>query len=111
MASNDGYGTAACVDRSAAATSEVIARLLAELGCPADRDMATLILAGILHDTEGLRVPETSAFTLRLTADLVEAGADIAAVTRELFGRRPLAALHLWGRVQAASKRRSGGAS
>ena len=98
-ASNDGYGTAACIDRSAAATSEVIARLLAELGCPADRDMATLILAGILHDTDGLRVPETSASTLRLTADLVEAGADIAAVTRELFGRRPLAALHLWGRV------------
>jgi len=98
-ASNDAYGSATCIDRSAAATSEVVARLVGELGCPPDLDMATLLLAGILHDTDGLRVPETSAATLRLTADLVEAGAEIAAITRELFARRPLTALHLWGRV------------
>jgi bifunctional oligoribonuclease and PAP phosphatase NrnA len=97
--SNDGYGTASCIDHSAAATSEVVARLLGELDCTPDREMATLLLAGILHDTDGLRVPETSASTLRLTAELMDAGADIAAITRQLFARRPLAALRLWGGV------------
>ena len=100
--SNNGYGTNPCIDPSAAATSEVVARLVCELGGPLDRDMATLLLAGILHDTDGLRVPETSASTMRLTADLMEAGADIAAITRELFARRPLAALRLWGRVASS---------
>ena len=108
-ASNDGYGTATCIDRSAAATSEVVARLVAELDCPPDRDMATLLLAGILHDTDGLRVPETSASTLRLTADLMEAGAEIAVITRELFARRPLAALHLWGHVASSLETSIGG--
>ena len=108
-ASNDGYGTATCIDRSAAATSEVVVRLVAELGCPPDRDMATLLLAGILHDTDGLRVPETSASTLRVTADLMDAGAEIAAITRELFARRPLAALHLWGRVASGLETSIGG--
>jgi len=99
-ASNDGYGSVACIDRSAAATSEIVARLvISELACPPDADVATLLLAGILHDTDGLRVPETSAATLRRAADLVEAGAQIAAISRELFARRPLAALRLWGRV------------
>lgn len=98
-ASNNGYGSAICIDRSAAATSEVVARLVAELGCPLDLEIATLLLAGILHDTDGLSVPETSAATLRLAADLVDAGAELNTINRELFGRRPLAALHLWGRV------------
>lgn len=98
-ASNNGYGTSTCIDRSAAATSEVVARLVEELGVPLDSDIATLLLAGILHDTDRLSAPETSSATLRLTADLVEAGADINAISRELFARRPLAALHLWGRV------------
>lgn len=101
-ASNNGYGTATCIDRSAAATSEVVARLIGELDCAPDLDMATLLLAGILHDTDGLSVPETSAATLRLTADLVEAGAEIHAISRALFARRPLAALNLWGRVASS---------
>ena len=98
-ASNSGYGTSTCIDRSAAATSEIVARLIRELECPVDLEMATLLVAGILHDTGGLSVPETSAATLRLTADLVDAGAEIHAISRALFARRPLAALHLWGRV------------
>jgi phosphoesterase RecJ-like protein len=97
--SNDRYGTAVCVDPSAAATSEVVARLVVQLGCRPDPEMATLLLAGILHDTDGLRTPETSTATLRLSADLVDAGADMRLISRELFGRRPVAALRLWGRV------------
>lgn len=97
--SNSGYGAVNCIDPTAAATSEIVARLIETLGCELSPDMAKLLLAGILHDTDGLRVPETSASTLRLTADLVDAGADIGTTHRELFSQRPLAALHLWGRL------------
>jgi phosphoesterase RecJ-like protein len=107
--SNDGYGTVSCIDHSAAATSEIVARLLQEMDCQPDQEVATLLLAGILHDTNGFRVPETSASTLRLTADLIEAGADIAAISDELFARRPLAALRLWGGVASTLETAIGG--
>lgn len=97
--SNDGYGTVPCLDRAAAATSEIVARLVRALGCVPDRVSATLLLAGVIHDTDGLRAAGTSAATLRLAADLVEAGADIADINRSLFAQRPTAALRLWGRV------------
>jgi len=97
--SNSGYGAFVCIDHEAAATSEIVARLIGALGLDPDRDTAVLLLAGILHDTDGLRVPETSAATLRLTADLVDAGADLGSIHRSLFSQRPLSALRLWGRV------------
>lgn len=97
--SNRGYGAVNCIDPTAAATSEIVARLIQKVGCELTPDMAKLLLAGILHDTDGLRVPETSASTLRLTADLVDAGADIGTTHRALFSQRPLAALRLWGSV------------
>jgi phosphoesterase RecJ-like protein len=107
--SNSGYGAVNCIDRAAAATSEIVARLIENLGCELTPDMAKLLLAGILHDTDGLRVPETSASTLRLTAALVDAGADIGTTHRELFSQRPLAALHLWGRVASGLESELGG--
>ncbi|MEO6577407.1 MAG: bifunctional oligoribonuclease/PAP phosphatase NrnA [Candidatus Limnocylindria bacterium] len=97
--SNGGYGAIVCIDHQAAATSEIVARLIGALGLEPDREMAVLLLAGILHDTDGLRVPETSASTLRLTADLVDAGADLGSIHRSLFSQRPISALLLWGRV------------
>lgn len=100
--SNSRYGSVECIDPAAAATSEIVARLISELGCAWDTDSATLLLAGILHDTEGLRVPETSAATLRLAADLTEAGAALGAINQALFARRPLPALRLWGLVATA---------
>jgi bifunctional oligoribonuclease and PAP phosphatase NrnA len=97
--SNAGYGTINCIDVDAAASSEIVARVISELQIPPSRDVAVLLLAGILHDTDGLRSPETSAATLRLVADLVEHGASIGDVSRALFGRRPAAAVRLWGHV------------
>jgi phosphoesterase RecJ-like protein len=97
--SNSRYGIVACIDPAAAATSEIVAHLITELDCAWDKDSATLLLAGILHDTDGLRVPETSATTLRLAADLAEAGAELGAINQALFARRPLPALRLWGLV------------
>lgn len=97
--SNPGYGTINCLDHEAAASSVIVARLIRELGTPFTHDIAVQLLAGILHDTDGLRTPETSAETLRLVADLVDAGASLGAVHAALFGRRPAAALRLWGHV------------
>ena len=97
--SNSRYGSVGCIDPTAAATSEIVAHLITELDRAWDSDSATLLLAGILHDTDGLRVPETSASTLRLAAELAEAGAALGAINQALFARRPLPALRLWAMV------------
>lgn len=107
--SNSGYGAVACVDDDAAATSEVVAELIHRLAGAPDRDGADLLLAGILHDTDGLRAPGTDAGTLRLVAELVDAGGDLCAVANQLFGQRPIGALRLWGGVMATLELALGG--
>jgi phosphoesterase RecJ-like protein len=97
--SNAGYGTINCVDAEAAASSEIVSKLISRLVDTPSQDAAVLLLAGILHDTDALRSPETSPATLRLVADLAELGASIGAISRALFGQRSAAAVRLWGHV------------
>jgi phosphoesterase RecJ-like protein len=107
--SNNGIGVARLVDPAAAATCELVALLLPELGVPIDREIATALLAGIVQDTHTFAHPNATPRTLRVAADLLEAGADLHAINRAVYADKPFSTLALWGLILAGIGQRSDG--
>lgn len=97
------------VDPTAAATAEIVAAIIAELGVTLAGDVATCCYAGLVTDTGRFTNDATTPSALRLAADLVAAGVDVVALNRALFGALGFDELHLLGRVLAAARREPGG--
>jgi bifunctional oligoribonuclease and PAP phosphatase NrnA len=86
---NPGFGEIQVLDPGAEATVVLAHRVLVELGVPVDADVARCLYAGLVTDTRGFRTAGPAAY--RLGAELVEAGADPAALTRTLMDSHPFA--------------------
>jgi bifunctional oligoribonuclease and PAP phosphatase NrnA len=100
--SNDGTEAGeAWVDADAAATCEMVALLMADLGVTIDTDIATVLTAGVVQDTHTFSHPNATPRTLRVGADLVEAGAPLSAIHRSIYADKPFSTLVLWGRILA----------
>src|SRR5687768_3784494 len=103
--SNDGEGASvAWVDPDAAATCEMVALLIPDLGIEIDADIATLLTAGIVQDTHTFSHPNATPRTLRVAADLIEAGAPLSAIHRSIYADKPFSTLALWGRILAGAR-------
>jgi phosphoesterase RecJ-like protein len=96
---NDRFGAVNVVDPTAAATCQVLFTTLPSLGVSLDVDLATALLTGIVRDSHGFSDPSTSGDTMRITAELVDAGAPLALIHRRVISELPLPALALWGRL------------
>ena len=108
--SNDGAEAAiAWVDAEAAATCEMVALLVPDLGVEVDADIATVLLAGIVQDTHTFAHPNATPRTLRVAASLVEAGAPLSAIHRSIYADKPFSTLALWGRILAGATERHDG--
>ena len=108
--SNDGGEAAvAWVDADAAATCEMVALLLPDLGIDLDEPIATVLAAGIVQDTHTFAHPNATPRTLRVMADLVAAGAPLHALHRAIYADKPFSTMALWGRMlNAIGQRRDG---
>jgi phosphoesterase RecJ-like protein len=99
---HDDIGDVVVRDTSAAATGEVVVRLIEELGLDAiPEGAATPIYAAIVSDTGGFRYATTRPETLRLGARLLEAGVDPWHVAYQLFERWETARLRLLSAIIA----------
>jgi phosphoesterase RecJ-like protein len=108
--SNDGTGVSvAFVDADAAATCEMVALLLPDLGVPLDLDTATVLAAGIVQDTHTFSHPNATPRTLRVMADLVAAGAPLSRLHKAIYADKPFATMALWGRMLNGIGERRGG--
>ena len=108
--SNDGTeASVAWVDANAAATCEMVALLIPELGVAIDEPIATVLTAGIVQDTHTFSHPNATPRTLRVAAGLVEAGAPLSAIHRSIYADKPFSTLALWGRILAGAVERHGG--
>jgi phosphoesterase RecJ-like protein len=108
--SNDGEGASvAWVDPAAAATCEMVALLIPDLGLEIDAEIATLLTAGIVQDTHTFSHPNATPRTLRVAADLMEAGAPLSAIHRSIYADKPFGTLALWGRMMAGIAQRCDG--
>jgi bifunctional oligoribonuclease and PAP phosphatase NrnA len=98
--SNDGgEAGVAWVDAEAAATCEMVAMLLPDLGVPLDEPIATVLAAGIVQDTHTFAHPNATPRTLRVMADLVAAGAPLHRLHRAIYADKPFSTMALWGRM------------
>jgi phosphoesterase RecJ-like protein len=83
------FGTMRLVDAGAAATAELIADLIDELGVSFDAAIATCLYAGLASDTGSFRYAATSPGSHRLAARLLEAGARHDTISMLLWDSRP----------------------
>ena len=101
--SNDGSeASVAWVDADAAATCEMVALLLPDLGVALDGEIATVLTAGIVQDTHTFSHPNATPRTLRVAADLLEAGAPLSAIHRSIYADKPFRTLALWGKIMGS---------
>ncbi len=91
---NDNYADFNYV-KKAAATGELIYRLLTELKVPVSRDVAACLYAAISTDTGNFSYSNTTPDTLRVTAELLDAGIDLPDLSRRLFRTVPFKKLKL----------------
>lgn len=105
----DPFGQIQVVDRTAAATGELVYGLLQELDVRLTPEIATCLLAAILTDTGSYRFSNVTAETFRISAELVEAGAHPAPLYEAVYGSRPYAASKLLGRLMESLQRSEDG--
>ncbi len=96
-ASNDRFGATNLVDATSAASAELVSRVIDALEILWTPEMATAALVGIMTDTGSFQFPSTDARALERAARLRAAGADLQAITYNIFRNKRFEAIRLWG--------------
>jgi len=94
---NEYYAAMNWVEPGSSATCEILTDHFPEWGLPLTPAIAEALLAGILIDTIGFKTPNVTKKTLRLTADLIENGANLSALYKQALDTHRFEALRYWG--------------
>jgi len=94
---NLSFATLNLVDEEAVATSEILAQNLPEWGFPLPQGSVDALLTGILTDTIGFRTSNMRARTLRIAADLMDAGGNLPELYWKALLQKSFNAVRLWG--------------
>lgn len=86
------------VDAKAAATAQIIYSLIKEMGMKFNEDCATCLYTGLASDTGFFRYSNTTPFTLRAAAELLEAGAKPDIIS-EIFDQRSFSSVKAAGKA------------
>jgi phosphoesterase RecJ-like protein len=100
--SENELGGAVIKDPEAEATGLLVFDAARRLGVEITPDMAGALLTALAMDTGWFRHPTTRPRTFRAAAELLEAGADVHEIYRNLFERNTLARLRMIGRALGA---------
>jgi len=85
------------IDPDAVATCAVLAENLESWGLPIDSQTASLLLTGIITDTIGFRTSNMSSKALRITADLIDKGANLPVIYEQALTNKTFHQLIYWG--------------
>lgn len=96
--SNAMFGKINLVDVMAAATTMIILPLIEELGLM-DADIATLLLTGLITDTNSFQNPNTTPDAFAVSAKLIGYGARQQEIIKHIYKTKKLQTLRLWGRT------------
>ena len=96
-ATEKAFGDLHWVDPGAAATGEMVYRLLRALPVALTPDIATCLYTAILTDTGRFCYSNTTPRALRIGAQLVRAGADLPLIYREVYESKSFSASKLLG--------------
>jgi phosphoesterase RecJ-like protein len=106
---NTMFGDLNLVDPMASSTAEVITGILATAGWPLTREIAEPLYVGLVTDTGRFGYTNTRPQAHRVAAAKIEAGADIASISRRLYEEQPLERLLLIGRALEHARTLAGG--
>jgi bifunctional oligoribonuclease and PAP phosphatase NrnA len=96
---NTRFGDVSLVVGDASSTGEVLRDLFTELGVELTPEIAEALYIALVTDTNRFQYTNTTPRTLRLAADLVEAGADVHRVFQGVYESLEFAKLKLIGRA------------
>jgi len=102
--SQDDLGAIFLKDTSAEAAGTLVMRAVKALGGTFTKEVATGLFTAISMDTGWFRHPNTRPSTLLSASELIEAGAEIDRIYRDLFERNTLGRLRLTGEFLARMK-------
>lgn len=106
---NTRFGDVVLVRGAASSTSEIVCVLAQTLGLAPGSQAATALYAGISFDSGHFRHDSTSVETFAAAGWLVGLGVDPTAVYAQMYERRSLESLRLWGRAVAQITSVAGG--
>lgn len=101
---NSRFGAVNLVVADASSTAEIVSDILAALGVRLDPPLAQALYVGLVTDTGRFQYANTTPKAFRLAAALIEAGADLNAVFREVYETVELARLKLLGRALESAR-------
>lgn len=84
------------VDTKAVATAEMLAELMPGWSLNITKAVASALLTGIVTDTLGFRTSNVTSKALRLSANLMERGADLSTLYKKALIQRSFEAVRLW---------------
>ncbi len=102
---NEGVGMLNLIDTAAASAAELLTHLLQAMNMPITADGATCLLMGVTTDTQSFQTSSSNSRSLRVAADLIDAGADQRSVVQAIYFATPYATAHLMGLSLAALQR------
>jgi phosphoesterase RecJ-like protein len=105
---NDGFGTLNLIQPEAVATSEIMAENFVKWGLEITPAVANALITGIVTDTLGFRTSNMRSKTMRLTADLMEKGANLPEQYSNSLLRRSFTAAKYWGAGLSSLERKNG---
>ena len=83
--SNKLYAKMTLLDGEAAATAQIIYRVVCALSVEIDKDIANCIYTGLSTDTGCFRYPSTQPETHKIAAEMMEKGAEAGMINRLMF--------------------------
>lgn len=93
---NTNFGKINWVNPKATSTTEMLYDLFVDIGVDLTPDMATSLLTGLVTDTLGFRTPNVTANTLKISGELMDAGAVLSTITMQTLNLQPLSTARLW---------------
>jgi phosphoesterase RecJ-like protein len=96
---NNRFGDANLIVADASSTAEIVRDLLGALGVDLTPEIAEALYVGLVTDTGRFQYTNTSPKALRLAAELVEAGADVHGIFRNVYETVQFAKLKLRARA------------
>lgn len=100
---NEHFGKWNYVLTGECSTGTCVLHLLRALETPIDAEIATCLLTTIMTDTGGFMHSNTTPDVLRVSAGLMEAGANKEQITDEIFANKRMAAIRLLGKALDAA--------
>jgi phosphoesterase RecJ-like protein len=97
------------LDPGASAAGEMVYKLVQQLGVSLDRDIALCLYTAIFTDTGSFRYSNTSPESMRISATLLETGADPWLVTENVYESFAYRRLKLLGAVLSGMERSADG--